>query len=80
MMWILIVLVLLAAAGGFALLAARRSTSPAAGPRRRCVRCRGTGWIGGEPERTLNVEGDGFENRHVPATMCPACGGTGTIS
>ena len=45
----------------------------------KCLRCHGTGWIGREPERTLNFTGDGFEDRHAPATMCSACGGTGVI-
>jgi hypothetical protein len=47
-------------------------------PRRRCLQCRGTGWVNREPERTLNFVGDGFEDRHTPAIMCPSCGGTGT--
>jgi hypothetical protein len=46
-------------------------------PRRRCLRCRGTGWVGGEPERTLHFDGTGFENRHTPAQPCPDCDGTG---
>ena len=45
--------------------------------RRRCVRCGGTGWVGGGPQRTLDFDGEGFTDRHEPATMCPACGGTG---
>ncbi|NMO53867.1 hypothetical protein HH310_22125 [Actinoplanes sp. TBRC 11911] len=46
----------------------------------RCLRCRGSGWLGGEPERTLNFTQGGFENRHTPATQCPACGGTGSVT
>lgn len=50
-------------------------------PRRqpRCLRCRGTGWLNQEPERTFNFTGDGFEDRHSPATVCPDCGGTGRV-
>jgi hypothetical protein len=47
------------------------------GPRPRCLRCRGTGWTGRKPERTLSFDGEGFEDRHTPATPCPDCGGTG---
>jgi hypothetical protein len=43
----------------------------------KCLPCHGTGWLGREPERTLNFAGDSFEDRHAPATMCSACGGTG---
>ncbi|MEU1885282.1 hypothetical protein [Micromonospora sp. WMMD987] len=47
-------------------------------PARRCLRCRGTGWLNREPERTHTFTGDGFEDRHTPARICPDCGGTGT--
>jgi hypothetical protein len=50
----------------------------AAAPRIHCLPCHGTGWLGREPERTLTFTGDGFEDRHSPATMCPSCHGTGT--
>jgi hypothetical protein len=45
----------------------------------RCLPCRGSGWLGGQPERTLNFTGAGFEDRHTPATQCPTCGGTGMV-
>jgi hypothetical protein len=48
-------------------------------PARRCLRCHGTGWVNREPERTFTFTGDGFEDRHSPATSCPDCGGTGTV-
>ena len=54
----------------------RRPASPAL-PLRRCRRCQGTGWIGREPERTFTFTGEGFEDVHKPATVCPDCGGTG---
>lgn len=43
----------------------------------RCLRCRGTGWLNRDPERTFTFTGEGFANEHTPATMCPDCGGTG---
>ncbi|MEV6596499.1 hypothetical protein AB0M36_06465 [Actinoplanes sp. NPDC051346] len=46
-------------------------------PAPRCLRCRGTGWLNRDPERTFTFTGDGFEDRHTPATMCQDCGGTG---
>lgn len=46
-------------------------------PAARCLRCRGTGWLNRDPERTFTFTGGGFEDRHTPATMCPDCGGTG---
>jgi len=56
----------------------RRGKAPALSlPRPRCLPCHGTGWINRDPERTFTFAGDGFEDRHHPATMCPACGGTG---
>lgn len=55
----------------------RTRTWDRARPQPRCLQCRGTGWLNREPERTLNFVGDGFEDRQGPATMCPACGGTG---
>jgi hypothetical protein len=58
-------------------LRSRRPSWTRARPQPRCLRCRGTGWINREPERTLNFVGDSFEDRHAPATICPACGGTG---
>jgi hypothetical protein len=92
MKWLLLALALLLLAGVAAmvinavgdarwiagLLNARRArTWDRARPRPRCLQCRGTGWINREPERTFNFVGDGFEDRHTPATICPACGGTG---
>jgi len=56
---------------------ARRRTDPRPPEKVKCLPCHGTGWRGGEPERTLNFVGDSFEDRHTPATMCSACGGTG---
>jgi hypothetical protein len=47
-------------------------------PTPRCLTCHGTGWVNREPERTFTFTGDGFEDKHSPATMCPDCGGTGT--
>jgi hypothetical protein len=47
-------------------------------PARRCLSCHGTGWVNREPERTFTFTGDGFEDKHSPATLCPDCGGTGT--
>ena len=47
-------------------------------PAPRCLTCHGTGWLNREPERTFTFTGDGFEDKHSPATMCPDCGGTGT--
>jgi len=46
-------------------------------PAPRCLQCRGTGWLNRDPERTFTFTGEGFEDKHTPATMCPACGGTG---
>ena len=46
-------------------------------PQPRCLQCHGTGWLNREPERTFTFTGDGFEDKHSPATMCPACDGTG---
>ena len=48
-------------------------------PARRCLTCHGTGWVNREPERTFTFTGDGFEDKHSPATVCPDCGGTGTV-
>ncbi len=88
MTWILLALVALLVAGLIALLVRTAGTTrfwfsrrprdwDRARPRPRCLQCRGTGWTNREPERTLNFVGDGFEDRHTPATMCPSCGGTG---
>jgi DnaJ-class molecular chaperone len=82
MMWILLVLLLLGAAVActVAVRAFRRGAGQdfASRPGRvRCLRCRGTGWLGGETERTFTFTGDGFEDRHNPATPCPDCRGTG---
>ncbi|GLY96845.1 hypothetical protein [Actinoplanes sp. NBRC 103695] len=55
----------------------RRNTWTTGLPQPRCLNCRGTGWIDQEPERTFNFVGDGFEDKHAPATLCPVCGGTG---
>jgi len=89
--WLLLLLAVLLVAGLLAMVVNavsdawsrvhRRSPSwDRARTQPRCLRCRGTGWLDREPERTLNFAGDGFEDRHSPATMCPACGGTGTDS
>jgi hypothetical protein len=83
MKWIVLVLLLLFAVAALVVAVRVIRRSAAAGnwqvdePRRRCLRCRGTGWVGGEPERTLNFDGAGFENRHTPAKPCPDCDGTG---
>ena len=88
MKWLLLLLLFLLIAGVLAavvntvgdtrfFLRLRRPTWDRARPRPRCLQCRGTGWINREPERTMNFVGDGFEDRHAPATLCPACGGTG---
>jgi hypothetical protein len=84
-MWILLAAVLLVAVVVVAAMPrtrARWSARPrawdrASAPPRRCLQCQGTGWLNRGPERTLNVAGEGFEDRHTPATMCPACGGMG---
>jgi hypothetical protein len=96
MKWIVLGLLVVVALGIVALLRRRRTgrsfnapagsfnaratsfDAPAA--RRKCLKCHGTGWIGGEPERTFNFVGDGFEDKHTPATACPVCGGTGTLA
>lgn len=77
------VITLASARGGWwaARLRTRRSAAPAVTlPPPRCLQCHGTGWINRDPERTFTFAGDGFEDRHHPATMCPACGGTGRAS
>ena len=84
MTWILLALLLLAAIGActVAVRVVRGRVSDAGtGPRVRvkCLRCRGTGWVGGGPERTFTFTGTGFEDRHAPRTPCPDCDGTGTI-
>jgi hypothetical protein len=83
MTWILLGLLLLVAFGACTVVVRvmRSRATVAAGdrPATRCLWCRGTGWMGGEPERTLNFTGEGFENRHTPATPCPRCDGTGLI-
>ena len=56
----------------------RRRTGGMRLPARRCLTCHGTGWVNREPERTFTFTGDGFEDKHSPATLCPDCGGTGT--
>jgi hypothetical protein len=43
-----------------------------------CIHCQGSGWTQ-RRERTLSFTGDGFADEERPATMCPACGGTGTV-
>ncbi|WP_250037096.1 hypothetical protein [Paractinoplanes maris] len=57
-----------------------RSAGQRGAPRVQCLPCHGTGWRGGEPERTLTFIGDGFEDKHRPATLCPDCGGTGVAA
>jgi len=84
MKWILLAVLFLVAAGVVAVVVKTRFwfgarprewDQPPSRPL--CLQCRGTGWLNRGPERTLNVVGDGFEDRHTPATMCPNCGGTG---
>ena len=81
MTWILLGLLLLVALGAFTVVVRvmRSRDHDSARPASRCLQCRGTGWVGGEPERTMNFTGEGFENRHTPATQCPRCEGTGVI-
>ncbi len=56
----------------------RRKRAPAMRlPIARCLRCRGTGWLNNDPERTFTFTGEGFADKHTPATMCPDCEGTG---
>ncbi|MEV4343667.1 hypothetical protein AB0J83_04220 [Actinoplanes sp. NPDC049596] len=81
MKWLLLLLLLVIVA----VVAARvllRQAGQTGGPaaRRRCVRCHGTGWVGGGQERTLDFDGQGFQDRHTPKTMCDACGGTGSLA
>jgi DnaJ-class molecular chaperone len=84
MKWILLVLLLLlvVAAAVAAVRVLRRSAHAQSfelnASQRRCLKCRGTGWVGGEPERTFNFDGAGFEDRHTPKKRCPDCGGTGS--
>jgi len=91
MKWLLLLLAVLVIAGLLAAilnaigdtrfyLRLRRPRWDRPRPQARCLRCRGTGWINREPERTLNFVGDGFEDQHAPASMCPACGGTGVAA
>ena len=85
MKWILLAAVLLVAVVAVAAMPRTRSWlssrprawDQAGAPPRRCLKCHGTGWLNRGPERTLNVVGEGFEDRHTPATMCPVCRGTG---
>ena len=77
MKWLLLLALLVLALVVIGLML-RARPGPGAPVRRRCPRCHGTGWIGGRPERTLDFDGEGFTDRHAPATMCPACGGTGS--
>jgi hypothetical protein len=84
MTWIVFAVLLVLAAGVVAAVVKTRFRWGARPPawerapsRPRCLKCRGTGWLNRGPERTLNVIGEGFEDRHTPATICPACGGTG---
>jgi hypothetical protein len=81
MTWIVLALLLLVALGACTVVIRVIRTRDMGGerPQIRCLRCRGTGWLGGEPERTMNFTGEGFENRHTPATQCPDCGGTGVV-
>jgi len=41
-----------------------------------CARCHGRGWLD-RTERTLTFTGDGFADRHRPASLCQDCDGTG---
>ncbi len=83
MKWILLILVFLVAVAAVvaAVRVVRRQAHAesfeVSRSRRRCLRCRGTGWVGGEPERTFNFDGAGFENRHTPKQRCPDCDGGG---
>lgn len=83
MKWILLLLLsMLALAAAVAAIRVARRASHAESfdidrSRRRCLRCRGTGWVGGGPERTFGFDGAGFENRPTPAAQCADCGGTG---
>ncbi|HEX8927599.1 MAG TPA: hypothetical protein VGA45_01685 [Actinomycetota bacterium] len=81
MTWILLGLLLLVALGAFTVVVrVMRSREPGGDrPATRCLQCRGTGWVGGEPERTMSFTGEGFENRHTPARQCPRCDGTGVV-
>ena len=76
MKWLLLLALLVLALVVIGLMRRPRPGAGAPAPRR-CPRCHGTGWIGGRPERTLDFDGEGFTDRHTPATMCPACGGSG---
>lgn len=91
MKWLLLIVALLLIAGVLAMifnvagaarffLRRRRPTWDSARPQLRCLPCGGTGWINREPERTLNFTGDGFEDRHEPAIVCPSCAGTGVAT
>ncbi|MFF5082133.1 hypothetical protein ACFY36_34220 [Actinoplanes sp. NPDC000266] len=76
MKWLLLLLLLMIIAAVVARMLLRRAgTAPVT--RRRCVRCHGTGWVGGGTQRTLDFDGQGFRDEHTPASMCDACGGTG---
>ena len=77
MKWLLLVLLAVLLIAGVLATIRRRPARDQARPQVRCLKCRGTGWINQQPERTLNFVGDGFEDRHTPAMVCPACGGTG---
>nr|WP_296067894.1 hypothetical protein [uncultured Actinoplanes sp.] len=81
MTWILLGLLLLVALGAFTVVVRVMRSRDQDGdrPASRCLQCRGTGWVGGEPERTMNFTGEGFENRHTPARQCPRCDGTGMV-
>jgi DnaJ-class molecular chaperone len=81
MTWILLGLLLLIALAACTVVVRvmRSRDTDGARPASRCLQCRGTGWVGGEPERTMNFTGEGFENRHTRATQCPRCDGTGVI-
>src|SRR5689334_2382930 len=71
MKWLLLLLIVLVIGGVVAAILKaigdtrffvrrRRPSWDRARPQVRCLQCRGTGWIGREPERTLNFVGDGF--------------------
>lgn len=88
MKWLLLIFVLFLIAGVLAaivntaggtrfFLLRRRTRWDRARRQPRCLRCLGTGWINRGPKRTLNFTGDGFEDRHEPAIICPLCAGTG---
>jgi len=76
-MWLLFPLLLLIVVAALAVLLSRARRNTADQPRRRCVSCQGTGWVGGGPQRTLTFDGEGFTDRQERRSMCERCGGSG---